>query len=174
MGLGQVIKDIDPGSPAEAAGLKTNDLLVAVNGVCVGSLGHDDVVEMIRKGGDRTSLLVVDKETDELYRLVSGAGPCAHALRGAPSRLPTRRARAPLFVSQCCSVHGEPPCPPLWLLLSRAHGVGTGVRCQLMGVRPTATGQVTLLSRPEGARCSDEAALNLGAAVTGESQVTGT
>nr|KAF6397547.1 PDZ domain containing 1 [Rousettus aegyptiacus] len=66
---GQVIKDIDPGSPAEAAGLKTNDLLVAVNGVCVGSLGHDDVVEMIRKGGDRTSLLVVDKETDELYRL---------------------------------------------------------------------------------------------------------
>ncbi|XP_039697329.1 Na(+)/H(+) exchange regulatory cofactor NHE-RF3 isoform X2 [Pteropus medius] len=66
---GQVIKDIDPGSPAEVAGLKTNDLLVAVNGECVGSLGHDDVVEMIRKGGDQISLLVVDKETDELYRL---------------------------------------------------------------------------------------------------------
>lgn len=132
------------------------------------------VVQRIKAVEGQTQLLVVDKETDELYRLVSGAGPCAHALRGAPSRLPPRRARAPLFVSQCCSVHGEPPCPPLWLLLSRAHGVGTGVRCQLMGVRPTATGQVTLLSRPEGARCSDEAALNLGAAVTGECQVTGT
>lgn len=41
---------------------------MAVNGVCVESLGHDDVVEMIRKGGDRTSLLVVDKETDEELR----------------------------------------------------------------------------------------------------------
>ncbi|XP_022381849.1 Na(+)/H(+) exchange regulatory cofactor NHE-RF3 isoform X2 [Enhydra lutris kenyoni] len=66
---GQVIKDIDSGSPAEEAGLKNNDLLVAVNGQSVESLDHDSVVEMIRKGGDQTSLLVVDKETDNMYRL---------------------------------------------------------------------------------------------------------
>ncbi|XP_004647890.1 Na(+)/H(+) exchange regulatory cofactor NHE-RF3 [Octodon degus] len=66
---GQIIKDIDSGSPAEAAGLKKNDLLVAVNGKSVESLDHDSVVELIRKGGDETSLLVVDKETDTLYRL---------------------------------------------------------------------------------------------------------
>uniref|UniRef100_A0A8I3N9A0 PDZ domain containing 1 n=1 Tax=Canis lupus familiaris TaxID=9615 RepID=A0A8I3N9A0_CANLF len=66
---GQVIKDIDSGSPAEEAGLKNNDLLVAVNGESVESLDHDSVVEMIRKGGDQTSLLVVDKETDNMYRL---------------------------------------------------------------------------------------------------------
>nr|XP_020042548.1 Na(+)/H(+) exchange regulatory cofactor NHE-RF3 isoform X2 [Castor canadensis] len=66
---GQIIKDIDSGSPAEVAGLKKNDLLVAVNGESVETLDHDSVVEMIRKGGDRTSLLVVDKETDNVYRL---------------------------------------------------------------------------------------------------------
>ncbi|XP_045139655.1 Na(+)/H(+) exchange regulatory cofactor NHE-RF3 isoform X2 [Echinops telfairi] len=66
---GQIIKDIDSGSPAEKAGLKNNDLVIAVNGTSVENLDHDGVVEMIRKGGDKTSLLVVDKETDTMYRL---------------------------------------------------------------------------------------------------------
>ncbi|XP_004689527.2 PREDICTED: Na(+)/H(+) exchange regulatory cofactor NHE-RF3 [Condylura cristata] len=66
---GQIIKDIDSGSPAEAAGLKNNDLVVAVNGQSVESLDHDSVVDLIRKGGDQTSLLVVDKEAESLYRL---------------------------------------------------------------------------------------------------------
>ncbi|XP_001363529.2 Na(+)/H(+) exchange regulatory cofactor NHE-RF3 [Monodelphis domestica] len=66
---GQIIKDIDSGSPAEAAGLKNNDLLIAVNGESVELLDHDSVVEKIKKGGDQTSLLVVDKETDAMYRL---------------------------------------------------------------------------------------------------------
>lgn len=66
---GQIVKDIDSRSPAEEAGLKNNDLVVAVNGECVESLDHDSVVEMIRKGGDQTSLLVVDKETDNMYKL---------------------------------------------------------------------------------------------------------
>ncbi|XP_037682115.1 Na(+)/H(+) exchange regulatory cofactor NHE-RF3 isoform X2 [Choloepus didactylus] len=66
---GQIIKDIDPGSPAEEAGLKSNDLVVAVNGKSVEALDHDSVVKIIRESGDQTSLLVVDKETDNLYRL---------------------------------------------------------------------------------------------------------
>ncbi|XP_057577441.1 Na(+)/H(+) exchange regulatory cofactor NHE-RF3 [Hippopotamus amphibius kiboko] len=66
---GQVVKDIDSGSPAEEAGLKKNDLVVAVNGESVESLDHDSVVERIKKGGDQTSLLVVDKETNNIYKL---------------------------------------------------------------------------------------------------------
>lgn len=69
--VGQVIKDVESGSPAEAAGLKNNDLVVAVNGESVEALDHDSVVEMIRKGGEQTTLLVVDKEADSIYRLVS-------------------------------------------------------------------------------------------------------
>ncbi|XP_021052710.1 Na(+)/H(+) exchange regulatory cofactor NHE-RF3 [Mus pahari] len=66
---GQIIKDIEPGSPAEAAGLKNNDLVVAVNGKSVEALDHDGVVEMIRKGGDQTTLLVLDKEAARIYSL---------------------------------------------------------------------------------------------------------
>lgn len=66
---GQIIKDIEPGSPAEAAGLKNNDLVVAVNGESVEALDHDGVVEMIRNGGDQTTLLVLDKEADRIYSL---------------------------------------------------------------------------------------------------------
>ncbi|XP_036046018.1 Na(+)/H(+) exchange regulatory cofactor NHE-RF3 isoform X1 [Onychomys torridus] len=66
---GQITKDIEPGSPAEAAGLKDNDLVVAVNGVSVEGLDHDSVVEMIKGGGDQTTLLVVDKEADSIYGL---------------------------------------------------------------------------------------------------------
>ncbi|XP_006899603.1 PREDICTED: Na(+)/H(+) exchange regulatory cofactor NHE-RF3 [Elephantulus edwardii] len=66
---GQIISDIDAGSPADKAGLKNNDLVVAVNGESVESLDHDGVVEMIRKNAEKTSLLVVDKETDKMYRL---------------------------------------------------------------------------------------------------------
>ncbi|XP_043858323.1 Na(+)/H(+) exchange regulatory cofactor NHE-RF3 isoform X2 [Dromiciops gliroides] len=66
---GQIIKDIDSGSPAEVAGLKNNDLLIAVNGESVETLDHDSIVEKIKKGGDQTSLLVVDKETDAMYTL---------------------------------------------------------------------------------------------------------
>ncbi|XP_021511814.1 Na(+)/H(+) exchange regulatory cofactor NHE-RF3 [Meriones unguiculatus] len=66
---GQIVKDVESGSPAEAAGLKNDDLVVAVNGQSVEALSHDGVVEMIRKGGDQTVLLVVDKEADSLYRL---------------------------------------------------------------------------------------------------------
>lgn len=84
MRLGQIIKDVDSGSPAEEAGLKTNDLVVAVNGECVDALDHDSVVEMIRKGGDQTSLLVVDKETDNIYRLVGNTRPHTHALKLGP------------------------------------------------------------------------------------------
>lgn len=83
-GVGQIIKDIDSKSPAEKAGLKNNDLVVAVNGTSVESLDHDSVVEMIRKGGDQTSLLVVDKETDNIYKLVSNTRSHIHELRLGP------------------------------------------------------------------------------------------
>ena len=91
-GVGQIIKDIDSKSPAEKAGLKNNDLVVAVNGKSVESLDHDSVVEMIRKGGDQTSLLVVDKETDNIYKLVSNTRSHNHDKVG--------------------SIHS---CPQLWL-----------------------------------------------------------
>ncbi|XP_035250680.1 Na(+)/H(+) exchange regulatory cofactor NHE-RF3 [Anguilla anguilla] len=65
---GHFIKDIDLGSPAQEAGLRDMDRLVAVNGQEVESLGHEQVVERIRQCGGSCSLLVVDEETDKMYK----------------------------------------------------------------------------------------------------------
>ncbi|XP_074853930.1 Na(+)/H(+) exchange regulatory cofactor NHE-RF3 isoform X2 [Carettochelys insculpta] len=64
-----LIKDIESGSPAAKAGLKDNDILVAVNGESVEALDHDTVVERIKRCGEKTTLLVVDKQTDTMYKL---------------------------------------------------------------------------------------------------------
>lgn len=68
--LDHVIKDVNSGSPAAMAGLKDNDILVAVNGERVDGLDHESVVGKIKQSEERTSLLVVDKETDSMYKLV--------------------------------------------------------------------------------------------------------
>ncbi|NXY17210.1 NHRF3 protein, partial [Atrichornis clamosus] len=64
-----IIKDVNSGSPAAVAGLKDNDILVAVNGERVDGLDHDSVVGKIKQSEAKTSLLVVDKETDTMYKL---------------------------------------------------------------------------------------------------------
>lgn len=65
---GHYIKDIDRGSPAERAGLKEMDRLVAVDGQEVDSCTHEQVVEAIRQSGKKCCLLVVDKDTDQMYK----------------------------------------------------------------------------------------------------------
>ncbi|XP_052559666.1 Na(+)/H(+) exchange regulatory cofactor NHE-RF3 [Tympanuchus pallidicinctus] len=64
-----VIRDVDPKSPAAKAGLKDDDILVAVNGERVDALDHESVVGKIKQSEEKTTLLVVDKETDAMYKL---------------------------------------------------------------------------------------------------------
>ncbi|NWW78844.1 NHRF3 protein, partial [Climacteris rufus] len=64
-----IIKDVSSGSPAAMAGLKDDDILVAVNGERVDGLDHESVVGKIKQSEAKTSLLVVDKETDTMYKL---------------------------------------------------------------------------------------------------------
>lgn len=49
------------------------DRLVAVNGKEVDSWTHDQVVTLIQQSGQSCRLLVVDKFTDQMYKLVSGS-----------------------------------------------------------------------------------------------------
>lgn len=69
---GHYIKDIDRSSPAERAGLKEMDRLVAVEGEEVDKCTHDQVVNKIRQYGNKCCLLVVDELTDKMYKMVSG------------------------------------------------------------------------------------------------------
>lgn len=65
---GQYIGKVDEGSPSEAAGLKDGDRIVEVNGVNIGNENHQQVVTRIKAGGDEVKLLVVDQETDRIYK----------------------------------------------------------------------------------------------------------
>ncbi|OWK57634.1 Na(+)/H(+) exchange regulatory cofactor NHE-RF1 [Lonchura striata] len=65
---GQYVRAVDPGSPAEAAGLAPQDRIIQVNGVCMEGKQHSDVVAAIKASGDETRLLVVDTLTDEFFK----------------------------------------------------------------------------------------------------------
>ena len=53
---------VEAGSPAEAAGLRSNDLIIEVNGINVTRENHKQVVERIRASGDSTTFLVADQQ----------------------------------------------------------------------------------------------------------------
>ncbi|XP_036396653.1 Na(+)/H(+) exchange regulatory cofactor NHE-RF3 [Megalops cyprinoides] len=106
---GHTIKDIDQGSPAERAGLKDMDRLVAVNGEEVDSLSHDQVVDRIRQCGDSCSLLVVDTETDKMYKM-GGASPLLYweEMRGSLPQPSPPASPKPVTLAPESS-----PAPPL-------------------------------------------------------------
>ncbi|XP_037063466.1 Na(+)/H(+) exchange regulatory cofactor NHE-RF4 [Peromyscus leucopus] len=68
--LGQFLWDVDPGLPADKAGMKAGDRLVAVAGESVDGLGHEETVSRIRAQGSRVSLIVVDPEADRFFSMV--------------------------------------------------------------------------------------------------------
>ncbi|XP_055279172.1 Na(+)/H(+) exchange regulatory cofactor NHE-RF4 isoform X2 [Moschus berezovskii] len=68
--LGQFLWEVDPGLPAEKAGMQPGDRLVAVAGESVEGLGHEETVSKIRAQGSRVSLIVVDPKADRFFSMV--------------------------------------------------------------------------------------------------------
>ena len=58
------------GSPARRGGLVDGDRLVAVDGAALESQSHEAAVEHIRRAGGACCLLVVDPDTDRMYKMV--------------------------------------------------------------------------------------------------------
>ncbi|CAH2302206.1 Na(+) H(+) exchange regulatory cofactor NHE-RF1 [Pelobates cultripes] len=78
---GQFVRAIDPDSPAEKAGLLPQDRIIEVNGVSMIGKLHSDVVSSIKAGGEETTLLVVDPETDLFFK-ECGVAPGREHLQG--------------------------------------------------------------------------------------------
>ncbi|KAM5246006.1 Na(+)/H(+) exchange regulatory cofactor NHE-RF4, partial [Ctenodactylus gundi] len=68
--LGQFLWEVDPGLPADKAGMQAGDRLVAVAGESVEGLGHEETVSRIRAQGSCVSLIVVDPEADRFFSMV--------------------------------------------------------------------------------------------------------
>ncbi|XP_048199942.1 LOW QUALITY PROTEIN: Na(+)/H(+) exchange regulatory cofactor NHE-RF4 [Perognathus longimembris pacificus] len=68
--LGHFLWEVDPGLPAEAAGMQDGDRLVAVAGESVEGLSHEETVCRIRAQGPRVSLVVLDPQADRFFNMV--------------------------------------------------------------------------------------------------------
>ncbi|XP_029812799.1 Na(+)/H(+) exchange regulatory cofactor NHE-RF4 isoform X2 [Suricata suricatta] len=66
---GQFLWEVDPGLPAEKAGMQAGDRLVAVAGESVEGLGHEETVSRIQAQGSSASLTVVDPEADRFFSM---------------------------------------------------------------------------------------------------------
>ena len=52
--------DVIANSPAVAAGLRVQDIIIEINGTNVTGMSHHQVVQKLRAGGASTRLIVVD------------------------------------------------------------------------------------------------------------------
>ncbi|XP_042331000.1 Na(+)/H(+) exchange regulatory cofactor NHE-RF4 [Sceloporus undulatus] len=64
---GQFLREVDAGMPAEKAGMKDGDRLLAVNGESAEDLDHQEVVLRIRADSSRVTLLAIDAEGSKFY-----------------------------------------------------------------------------------------------------------
>ncbi|XP_063291936.1 Na(+)/H(+) exchange regulatory cofactor NHE-RF4 isoform X1 [Pelobates fuscus] len=67
-GQGQFLRELDPGLPAEVAGMREGDRLLGVNGQNVEEFEHEDIVSLIQDSGKQVTLAVINNEGDRFFR----------------------------------------------------------------------------------------------------------
>ncbi|XP_056139810.1 Na(+)/H(+) exchange regulatory cofactor NHE-RF3 [Lampris incognitus] len=129
--LVHILRDVDPGSPAEEAGMEDGELLLAVNGEPVESMEHEDIVKRIRRSGQKVSLVSISTQGREFYRQL-GISPL---LFHEEHTLENEKVRT---VSHCNNNqnghhlgngNGFIPCPRLCVLDREETGFGFHLGC---------------------------------------------
>ncbi|XP_075377115.1 Na(+)/H(+) exchange regulatory cofactor NHE-RF4 isoform X3 [Mycteria americana] len=120
---GQFLWDVDAGLPAEQAGMKQGDRLLAVNGESIEGLDHQQTVLRIRARDDQVTLLVIDPASDEFYQSV-GLSPLLFFEDSDPaSGSCTPSLPSPSGSPGLCHVEVGPKGPGSWLVAA-ANSIG--------------------------------------------------
>merc|ERR1711963_991348 len=92
----QGIGKVDPGSPAQAAGLKPRDIIIEINGTNVTRETHKQIVERIKSSGESTTFLVVDQECKDYHdqhgNVISSSMPNGVHLSSARNKADSRKS----------------------------------------------------------------------------------
>ncbi|CAN9497647.1 unnamed protein product [Ophioblennius macclurei] len=125
---GHFVKDIERGSPAARKGMREMDRVVAVNGKEVENYDHNMVVDLIKKGGKKCCLLVMDKETDKMYKL-GNVSPMLYweenkAISSPPSYNEAINFPSVSHSSSAVEVRDEELKPKLCRMEKSVHGFG--------------------------------------------------
>ncbi|KAM6238209.1 Na(+)/H(+) exchange regulatory cofactor NHE-RF4 [Porphyrio hochstetteri] len=114
--IGQFLWDVDVGLPAEQAGMKEGDRLLAVNGESIEGLDHQQTVLRIRAHEDRVTLLVIDPAADEFYHSI-GLSPLLFLEDNDPASGSHRPSLpSPSGSPGLCHVTVGPKGPGSWLV----------------------------------------------------------
>lgn len=70
----QYFDEIETGGVADAAGLKRGDFLLAVNDVDVRQMSHENVVQLIRKSGDKVTMTIATPAPKQLVSILKKKG----------------------------------------------------------------------------------------------------
>ncbi|XP_026869203.2 Na(+)/H(+) exchange regulatory cofactor NHE-RF3 [Electrophorus electricus] len=134
--IAHVLREVDPCSPAEAAGMEDGDLLLAVNGEQVEGLEHEDIVSRIRKSGQQVTFTTISIQGRDYFTQL-GFSPLLFYEQNIP-----KREHFPELTLPRKDVHTNRSCPRLCVLHKEARGFGFILACNQNKPGPY-IGQVT-------------------------------
>uniref|UniRef100_UPI00358E3A82 Na(+)/H(+) exchange regulatory cofactor NHE-RF3-like n=1 Tax=Myxine glutinosa TaxID=7769 RepID=UPI00358E3A82 len=88
---GHYIREIEPESSAEKAGLQDGDRLLVVSGVATEALTHDEVVSLICAEGGQVSFTLLDPDSDKWYTKVGLCPQSANELKASRNAVNSHR-----------------------------------------------------------------------------------
>ncbi|XP_062872560.1 Na(+)/H(+) exchange regulatory cofactor NHE-RF3 [Trichomycterus rosablanca] len=105
-----LLREVDPDSPAEAAGMEDGDLPLAVNGEQVENSEHEDIVSKIRQSGQQVTLTTISMKGRDFYTQL-GLSPLSFYELKIP-----QRERFPRLTLPRKDLHANPLRPRLCVL----------------------------------------------------------
>uniref|UniRef100_A0A673L173 PDZ domain-containing protein n=1 Tax=Sinocyclocheilus rhinocerous TaxID=307959 RepID=A0A673L173_9TELE len=142
--IAHVLREIDPCSPAETAGMEDGELVLAVNGEQVEDAEHEAVVSKIRQSGQQVTLTTISVPGRDYYTQL-GISPLLFYEDHTP-----KREQFPNPPPPHQEVHQNPPHPRLCVLHKEGAGFGFNLGC-VQNKPGTYIGQVMMGSAGERA-----------------------